>query len=82
MIRCLGVSAASREGQLDSQKPHSMQRSTSGDASGEGLRFLTWTSGSWEGVWGCGGVGGGGADGEGEREGEKSTERKRGNKSE
>lgn len=30
------------EGQLDSQKPHSMQRLTSGLAAGEGFRFLTW----------------------------------------
>ena len=30
------------DGQLDSQKPHSMQRLTSGLAAGDGFRFLTW----------------------------------------
>jgi hypothetical protein len=48
----LGVSVMSRLGQLLSQKPHSMQRSTSSLASGEGLRNFLCASGSLRG-W-CG----------------------------
>mmetsp|Transcript_6483 Transcript_6483/g.19694 ORF Transcript_6483/g.19694 Transcript_6483/m.19694 type:complete len:226 (+) Transcript_6483:1115-1792(+) len=47
VMRWRGVSAASRDGQLDSQKPHSMQASTMSWASGEGLRFFRWTCSSW-----------------------------------
>mmetsp|Transcript_14119 Transcript_14119/g.56275 ORF Transcript_14119/g.56275 Transcript_14119/m.56275 type:complete len:226 (+) Transcript_14119:1367-2044(+) len=47
VMRCRGVSAASRDGQFDSQKPHSMHASTRSCASGDGLRFFLWTCGSW-----------------------------------
>lgn len=39
-MRWRGVSVRSRLGQLLSQKPHSMQRSTIGDAVGDGLKNL------------------------------------------
>jgi hypothetical protein len=45
-MRCRGVSVMSREGQFDSQKPHSMQRLTRSDATGEGLRNFLCVSGS------------------------------------
>lgn len=45
-MRCRGVSVTSREGQLLSQKPHSMQRLTRSEAAGLGLRNLMWASGS------------------------------------
>jgi hypothetical protein len=38
VMRCLGVRVMSREGQLLSQKPHSMQRLTMGEAAGDGFR--------------------------------------------
>mmetsp|Transcript_7941 Transcript_7941/g.23665 ORF Transcript_7941/g.23665 Transcript_7941/m.23665 type:complete len:263 (-) Transcript_7941:1668-2456(-) len=47
VMRWRGVSAASRDGQLDSQKPHSMHASTRSCASGDGLRFFLCTWGSW-----------------------------------
>lgn len=45
-MRWRGVSVMSREGQLLSQKPHSMQRSTMELAGGLGFRCFTCTSGS------------------------------------
>lgn len=45
-MRCRGDSVMSLDGQLLSQKPHSMQRSTRGDALGDGLRNLTCALGS------------------------------------
>lgn len=55
------------EGQFDSQKPHSMQRLTSGLAAGEGFRFFTWMSGSLFRMTpeGGGGGWGGGVEGAG-----------------
>mmetsp|Transcript_17846 Transcript_17846/g.54553 ORF Transcript_17846/g.54553 Transcript_17846/m.54553 type:complete len:224 (-) Transcript_17846:1621-2292(-) len=47
VMRCRGVSAASLEGQFDSQKPHSMQASTKSCANGLGFRFFLWTWASW-----------------------------------
>ena len=46
VILCLGVSAASLEGQLLSQNPHSIQASTKSWAKGDGFRFFLWTCGS------------------------------------
>ena len=46
VMRCRGVRVMSRDGQLLSQKPHSMQRSTSGLAGGEGFRNFRWAAGS------------------------------------
>ena len=46
VMRWRGVSVMSREGQLLSQKPHSMQRFTMAEAGGEGFRCFTCRSGS------------------------------------
>ena len=45
-MRWRGVSVMSRLGQLDSQKPHSMQRSTIALAGGLGFRCFKCASGS------------------------------------
>mmetsp|Transcript_17832 Transcript_17832/g.41186 ORF Transcript_17832/g.41186 Transcript_17832/m.41186 type:complete len:245 (-) Transcript_17832:1905-2639(-) len=44
-MRCLGVRVTWPEGQALSQKPHSMQLSTTPCATGRGLRFSLWTLG-------------------------------------
>lgn len=46
-MRWRGVRLRSREGQTTSQKPHSMQASTMGDAGGDGFKNLVCASGSY-----------------------------------